>query len=82
MCSHYSFAATRGFLFQPRFISFRYNSAEWVSIMEKFIPGIQTAHCPKDDEIKDVYLVLWEATTIGDIKHYGFKENHCPEQHD
>ena len=50
--------------------------------MKKFIPGIQTAYCPKDEDFKDVYLVLSEVTTLGDNKIYGFEKNECPERHD
>ena len=50
--------------------------------MERVIRGVQTAYCPKDEDFKDVYLVLWEATTLGDNKIYGFEKNECPERHD
>ena len=50
--------------------------------VERIIEGYQTAYCPKVGEDRDIYLEIFEVVTLGNIKHFGFKCSHCPEQQD
>lgn len=49
-------------------------------MITRIAEGSKTAYCPKFDRERTIWVKLFENTSLGDIKDYGWFHFNCPEQ--